>query len=78
MRGAVAACCLLAGGFFLRYFTLSRDRLFLLFCVAFWLFGVNWTVLALGGPLADHLYIIRFLTFLLIAIGIIDKNRRSP
>lgn len=35
LRGAVAACCLLAGLFFLRFWKLTRDRLFLLFSVAF-------------------------------------------
>jgi hypothetical protein len=76
LRGAVAVCCLLAGLFFLRFWKLTRDRLFLLFCVAFWIFALNWVLLALGGPLAEHLYVLRLLTFLLIAGAIVDKNRR--
>jgi hypothetical protein len=77
MRGAIAVCCLLAGVFFLRFWTLSRDRLFLYFCVAFWIFSLNWTAVSLGGPLSDHRYVLRLLAFVLIAAGIIDKNRRA-
>ena len=67
----------MAGLFFLRFWTLSRDRLFLLFCVAFWIFAVNWLLLALGGPLSEHVYVLRLLTFLVIAAAIVDKNRRA-
>lgn len=77
LRGAVAACCLLAGLFFLRFWKLTRDRLFLLFSVAFWIFGLNWVLLTAGGPLSEHLYVLRLLTFLLIAAAVVDKNRRA-
>lgn len=77
LRGAVAVCCLLTGLFFLRFWKQTRDRLFLLFCVAFWIFAVNWLLLALGGPLSEHLYVLRLLTFLVIALAIVDKNRRA-
>lgn len=77
LRGAIAACCVVAGLLFLRFWRLSGDRLFSLFSIAFWIFAVNWALLALGGPLAQHLYILRFLTFLIIAVAIVDKNRRS-
>ena len=74
LRGAVAVCCLIAGVFFLRFWTLSRDRLLLFFSVAFGIFALNWLLLAVGGPLAEHLYVLRLLTFGLIAFGILDKN----
>jgi hypothetical protein len=77
LRGAVAACCLVAGLFFLRFWTLTRDRLFLLFCVAFWVFAVNWVLLCFDGPLSGHLYVLRLLTFAIIAAAIVDKNRRA-
>lgn len=77
LRGAVAACCLVAGLFFLRFWRLTGDRLFLLFCVAFWIFAANWVVLGLGGPLAEHLYVLRLMTFAVIALAIVDKNRRA-
>ncbi len=75
LRGCVATCCLVAGLFFLRFWRQSRDRLFLAFGIAFWIFALNWTLLALGGPLAKHLYVLRLATFLIIAFGILDKNR---
>jgi hypothetical protein len=77
LRGAVAVCCVLAGVFFLKFWTLSRDRLLLFFCTAFWIFALNWTLRALDGPLVEYLYVLRFLAFALIAAGIIDKNYRS-
>jgi hypothetical protein len=45
--------------------------------VAFWIFALNWTSVTLGGPLSDHRYVLRLLTFVLIAAGIIDKNRHA-
>lgn len=77
LRGAVAACSLLAGLFFLRFWKQTRDRLFLLFCIAFEIFAINWLLLAWGGPVADHLYVLRLLTFLIILVAIVDKNRRA-
>lgn len=75
LRGATAACCLLAGLFFLRFWRVTRERLFLIFCFAFWIFALNWTLLVLSPQFAEHLYVLRFLTFFAIAIAIIDKNR---
>jgi hypothetical protein len=77
LRGGITACCLLAGLFFLRFWKLTHDRLFLLFCVAFWIFALHWLLLALGVPLSEHLYVLRLLTFLVIAAAIVDKNRRA-
>lgn len=77
MRGAIAVCCLLAGLFFLKFWSMSRDRLFLLFSIAFGIFAVNWLIRTLGGPLADHLYVVRLATFVLIAVAIVDKNYRA-
>jgi hypothetical protein len=77
LRGAVAMASFAVGLFFLRYFRTSRDRLFLLFCVAFWLFALNWTVIALAPALAPHAYWLRFSAFAIIALAVIDKNRRQ-
>jgi hypothetical protein len=77
LRGAVAVCCLIAAVFFLRFWTLSRDRLLLFFSVAFGIFAINWLLLTIGGPIAEHLYVLRLLTFGLIAFGILDKNYRA-
>ena len=80
MWGALTASCVMAGLLFLRFWRLSRDRLFLIFAVAFWIFATHWLGLAVMRPLDDarhHLYWVRFLAFALIIAGVIDKNR-SP
>jgi hypothetical protein len=77
LRGGVAMASFAVGVFFLRYFRTSKDRLFLLFCVAFWLFSLNWTVIALMPALAPSAYWLRLLAFAIIALGVLDKNRRQ-
>jgi hypothetical protein len=70
----------IAGLFFLRFWKLSRDRLFVFFASAFWLLGLNWLGLALTNPTQEsrhEIYLVRLLAFVLIIIGIVDKNRRS-
>ncbi|MEP7247012.1 MAG: DUF5985 family protein [Gammaproteobacteria bacterium] len=66
--------------FFLRYWNTSRDRLFIFFAVAFAVMSLNWVGLAFidpGEELRHTLYLLRLAAFVLIIIGIIDKNRRS-
>jgi hypothetical protein len=65
--------------FFLRYWHQTRDRLFAYFALGFALFAVNWTALsvlnAFEGP--RHLvYLIRLLGFIMIIVGVIEKNRK--
>jgi hypothetical protein len=71
---------LVAGCFFLKFWRLTRERLFLCFACAFWVFCLNWTGLALlppGDEGRHYVYAVRLLGFLLLIAGIIDKNRRS-
>lgn len=79
LLGAIVACCVVAGLFFLRFYLRTYDRLLLLFAIAFWLLGINWLALAIikGDEVRTYLYIIRLAAFLFILYGIIDKNR-SP
>ena len=72
--------CWIAGLFFLRFWRQSRDRLFLLFSVAFWILTLNWVTLAVLNPGVEsrhYVVAIRLVAFLLILGAIIDKNRRS-
>ena len=55
----------------------TKDRLFLLFSAAFCLLGANWALATLGGPLAPHAHFFRFLAFVVIALAVLDKNRRT-
>ena len=79
--GAVVMACGVAGLFFLRFWRRTHDRLFAIFAVAFWLLGVNWTMLAFTDPEAETrrlvLHTIRAIAFILILIAIIDKNRKA-
>jgi len=79
LRGALAMGCIVVALFFLRFWRISRDRLFLILSVAFGIFCVHWVGLALQDPGSEarqYSYIARLLAFLLIAVGVIDKNRR--
>jgi uncharacterized membrane protein HdeD (DUF308 family) len=67
-----------AGLFFLRFWHDTHDRLFLLFAIAFWLFGVQRLLLSLVNVEAENevlFYALRLLGFLLIIWGVVDKNR---
>jgi hypothetical protein len=77
LRGAVVMASLSVGLFFFRYWRRTADRLFFMFGAAFWLLGLNWTLASLGGPLEPHAYKFRFGAFVLIAVAVLDKNRRS-
>lgn len=77
LRGALTVASFVIGLFFLRYWRATRDRLFLMFSAAFWLLGLNWTLATLARPLALHAYALRFLAFVLIALAVLDKNRRG-
>ena len=77
LRGALAMASLSIGLFFLRYWRATRDRLFPMFSAAFWLLGLHWTVATLAPSLSEHAHVLRFLAFILIAIAVLDKNRRG-
>lgn len=80
LSGVLAAGYAVATVYFLRFWTASRDRLFLFFAAAFALLTVQRTALAVTrGPEAEvlWLYIVRLGAFGLILVGIVDKNRSS-
>ncbi|MBL9013088.1 MAG: hypothetical protein JNL83_02865 [Myxococcales bacterium] len=77
MNGALSLGCAVIAIFFLRYYRLSRDELFLWFAGAFVALGAQWTLLAFsrGSEHAHLSYLVRFAAFLMIVIGILRKNR---
>ena len=77
LRGAVVMAGLAVGLFFFRYWRTTRDRLFAIFGIAFWLLALHWALSSLGGPLGPHAHLFRFGAFVLIAIAVLDKNRRT-
>jgi hypothetical protein len=78
ISGLLVAGYLVAGLFFLRFWKQSRDRLFALFAVAFWLLAAQRAALAMveqRSPASAWLYVLRLAAFLLILAAVIDKNR---
>ena len=78
--GVLTTLCLVCGLFFLRYWRSSGDRFFAFFAIAFWALGANWALLVGRDPsdeYAPYYYLLRLFAFLLILVGIVDKNRRS-
>jgi hypothetical protein len=80
LRGAIAMSCLVAGLFFLRFWRDSRERLMLVLATSFFILGGSWVMLAVSSLDEEanaHIFALRALAFGLIAVGILDKNRRA-
>lgn len=82
--GMTALGCAVAALYFLRFWRASRDRLFLIFALAFFLMGCIRVGLGcateLGLKADEHsvyLYSLRLVAYLLILVAIVDKNRPS-
>lgn len=79
LMGMLAATTLIAGLFFLRYWRVSGDRLFAYFSLAFGVMSLSWIALAVTSVAFEQrhlIYLVRLLAFVLIIVGILDKNRR--
>lgn len=79
LMGAIAMASAVAGLFFLRFWRETKDRLFLIFAIAFWLLGTTRLGLALSPVHAEgqtFWYWVRLAAFVLILVAIADKNRR--
>jgi uncharacterized protein DUF5985 len=78
LSGAMLMGYALSGLFFLRFWRLTRDRLFLIFALSFWVLGVQRFLVGLSGyETRTYLYAIRLVAYLLILWAIVDKNRRG-
>jgi Family of unknown function (DUF5985) len=69
-----------AGVFFRHFWILTRERLFDLFALAFWVMGLERiALLGIGSDneFRPYVYFLRLLGFALIIPGIIDKNRKE-
>ena len=78
--GALALSCGVAGLFFFRFWTVSRDRIFVFFALAFWALALHWTALGISNPSVEsrhYVFLVRLLAFVLIIAGVLDKNRRQ-
>jgi peptidoglycan/LPS O-acetylase OafA/YrhL len=77
--GAVVFGYLTAALFFLRFWKVSKDKLFAYFASAFLLLGVQRVALTFSEQADDatFLYLVRLCAFLLILYGIYKKNAES-
>jgi hypothetical protein len=72
--------CAVAGLIFQRFWSVTRDRLFFFFALAFWILGVERLVLVIVEPQVEArhwVFVLRLCAYLLIVWAIIDKNRRG-
>jgi hypothetical protein len=80
VSGAIAMGFAVCVVFFLRYWTLNKDSLFLVFAIAFFLLALNQSLGSfLGLPLEERswLYLLRLAAFIMIIIAIVWKNFRK-
>ena len=78
LQAVAATAGWINGVFFWRFWRQSRDQLFVMFAIAFWLLALSWAVLALFNPSGESrpfVYALRLLAFLLIIAGVVQKNR---
>jgi len=78
LSGAVAMASFVATLFFLRFWSQTRDRFFLLFAIGFGLDAAARFALGLVHPSDETeplFYVARLVTFGLIIVAIIEKNR---
>ncbi len=78
LSGASALASLAVSLFFLRFWRETRDRLFLLFAIAFIFMTINRTFLVVAAPSKENVpwaYVLRLAAFVLIAFAVADKNR---
>ncbi|MFL5305396.1 MAG: DUF5985 family protein [Polyangia bacterium] len=76
--GALTLASCAVGLFFLRFWRQSGDRLLLVFATAFFVLAVDWGLRGAWEPTVEtrhYFFLVRLLAFVLLVIGIIDKNR---
>jgi hypothetical protein len=79
LLGSLVASCAYAAILFLRFWNRSRDRFHLFMAAAMLLLAANWvavTSIRPSGEPHSEIYLVRLAAFLVIIVGIIDKNRR--
>ena len=75
--GMITTGYLIAGFFFLKFWARSRDPLFGIFAVAFWILAASQMLLAafdLPREEQGWVYLLRFAAFALIVVAIVQKN----
>jgi hypothetical protein len=77
LGGAVAMAAAVCALHFFKAYRQTRERLFKLFALAFFLFVIERIALQATGTTGDKMpviYCLRLLSFLAIAAGVVEKN----
>ena len=77
MSGLIVMGFAIAGLFFLKFWTRTRDPLFAIFAVAFWLLAMNQALIARFGVVREErswIYLVRLAAFVLIILAVLAKN----
>ena len=80
LAGATVMGFALAGLFFLRFWTRTRDQLFLAFTASFWLLGLSQAMLTFSNVSVEErtpLYLLRLAAFILILAAVWRKNAKA-
>jgi len=80
ITGMIAMGLLVAAVFFHRFWRETRDRLFALFAISLIFMAVNRIAMAIGAERdisRDYFDWMRLVSFAIILLAILDKNRRS-
>ena len=81
LMGGIAIGSLAAALFFWRFWRMTADRFFLYFALSFGVEALDRTILGLSAPLQEQeplIYSLRLISYGLILVAIIDKNRTQP
>jgi hypothetical protein len=81
IAGTLVMATFAIGVHFLKFWRLSKDRFFIWFAIAFWVFGLGWIIRVFQPGVPEHGhwgYVPRLVAFLMIIFAILDKNRRAP
>lgn len=80
VSGLITMGFVIAGLFFLRFWTRTRDLLFAAFAAAFWLLAANQALVAIiDAPREERswIYLLRVAAFGMIIAAVVWKNKRS-
>lgn len=81
MSGAMMMAAFVSGLFFLKFWRKTKDRFFAIFAIAFWMLACErWLLLKYWINVDETqtwVFFVRLCAFLLIIMGVIDKNRKK-
>ncbi|MGH7181894.1 MAG: DUF5985 family protein [Nitrospiraceae bacterium] len=80
LLGGLILGCLVASLFFLRFFKMTRDKLFLYVSLSFLTLAVSHVLLAIGTISSEEdpaVYLVRLVAYGLIIFAIVDKNLKK-